>query len=104
MEDTSETLALAGIKSSAEGKWIRYFEDGRISEVNNYENNMLSGEQLAYHTNGQLALKGSCKNDLRHGTYTYYGTKGQLLQITEFENDVVVNDKVYEKSEPLYKE
>jgi len=59
------------------GKWINYYENGKIEAIENYENGKLNGIYKYYHDNGQLWIEREYKNGMLWNVYSNYNKKGK---------------------------
>lgn len=63
-----------------QGKWIDYFDNGDISEVKHFKNNIQDGPTESYWVGNRMHSKGNWKNGLMDGKFHYYRqtlTKGK---------------------------
>lgn len=61
---------------------IKYFfyEDGSISKLYTYKNNILNGLYLSYYKNGIIEIKGFFEIGEEVGVWIYYNEKGKIIK------------------------
>ena len=72
------------------GRWIRYFPDGKISTSGTYVNDTLQGPFLVYDINGKLLMKGQYKNALQEGSWITYDSLGVIRKEEVYHNGLPV--------------
>lgn len=75
------------------GRWIKYFPDGKISTSGFYVNDTLQGPFQVYDINGQLLMKGQYKNALQEGVWITYDSLGNLQKKEIFHGGLPVKQK-----------
>jgi antitoxin component YwqK of YwqJK toxin-antitoxin module len=76
-----------------EGEWVRYYDNGQLSRKGSYKNGKKEGEWVRYHENGQLMSRGSDKNGKREGEFVYYREDGTLDGVSgTYKNGKKVSD------------
>lgn len=79
------------------GRWIKYFSDGKISTIGTYVNDTLQGPFKVYDITGRLLIKGQYKHALQDGTWYTYDTLGQLQKKVMYHNGLQVKAKENKK-------
>ncbi len=75
------------------GRWIKYFPDGKVSTSGTYVNDTLQGDFRVYDINGTLIVRGQYKNALQDGVWLTYDTLGNLQSKEVFHNGFVESKK-----------
>jgi antitoxin component YwqK of YwqJK toxin-antitoxin module len=70
------------------GKWIRYFPDGKISTSGFYVNDTLQGSFQVYDVNGKLLMKGQYKNAMQDGLWQTYDSLGRVTKKVFYHNGI----------------
>ena len=60
------------INGAKEGKTTLWHDNGQISEVLYYSNDMINGEYVTYHPDGQIHEKGTFENSEKVGDWVKY--------------------------------
>lgn len=107
------------------GEWKKYYENGQVWNVINYENGIFKGEWKFYDENGKLKNIIHSENGLvenfnengklfcvgkqdigtgkKNGEWKYYSSKGFIVMIENYKDDELNGDyKSYEDYEKLY--
>lgn len=72
----------------AEDKELKsYFENGKVSAIQQYQKNYYHGEVIFYDTNGQVISRGSYKNGQNHGKLLQYHPNGKLKNEVNYFHD-----------------
>ena len=53
-------------KGKREGKWLLYYEDGKLNEKGNYKDGKKEGEWLEYYRNGRIETKTNYKLSVKY--------------------------------------
>ena len=61
-----------------EGAWVRYFDNGQLSDKGNFKNGYKVGAWVGYHDNGQLLFKGNYKDGYKEGVWINYWEDGTV--------------------------
>ena len=78
-------------KESLQGKYTRYFEDGKVAITGTFVDGVRSGTFLEYHENGTLLRKINYVNGMRHGAVEVYDETGKLIQRAFYQNNLLVD-------------
>lgn len=65
------------VNGLAEGKWARYYKDGKLQTKGKYLNGLQEGECIWYTTAGNADVVGYFKNGKKHGQWRYYDKEGE---------------------------
>lgn len=65
----------------AEGLYVAWYEDGRVSQRGEYENGQRTGTWISVHRNGQKRSKGNYAAGQALGEWRYYYDTGQLSSL-----------------------
>lgn len=71
------------------------FSNGRLIQLNNYENGKLTGLYEYYNSEGNISVRGHYKNDNKHGEWKHYDNKNKLKELSNYDNGVL--NGFYEK-------
>ena len=82
-----------------EGAWVRYFDNGQLSDKGNFKNGKIEGAMVSYHKNGQLSGKGNFKNGKAEGVWVGYYKDGTVRKkwTGTFKNGEKISDWVGNK-------
>ena len=69
-----------------EGTWVRYYSNGQLFSVSNYETGRKNGAWITYNNKGHLIEKGQYKNDLEEGNWIRLFENGEISYKGKFEN------------------
>jgi uncharacterized protein len=67
-----------------EGPWKNYFQNGTISSIGNYKNNLRTGSWKFYYDEGKIEQEGKYKNDKEDGLWKWYYLAGSIKTEDEF--------------------
>jgi antitoxin component YwqK of YwqJK toxin-antitoxin module len=73
-----------------EGTWVRYYENGQLFSVSNYNIGRKDGAWITYNNKGMLIEKGKYKNDLEEGPWIRFYENGEI----NYKGDFVSGKKV----------
>ncbi len=76
-----------------DGRWIKYFPDGKVSTSGFYVNDTLQGSFRVYGINGKLLMQGQYKNALQEGAWITYDSLGNLQKKEIFHGGLPVKSK-----------
>ena len=82
-------------KSLAEGTWVRYDKDKKISYVKNFKFGQLHGECIYLDKFDQLWLKETYLNGQKHGIFEEYYLSGQIKKQEEYKYNFLKNREDY---------
>lgn len=74
------------------GKWLQYFPDGGPKLEAHYVKNKLNGPFVVYHLNGKKEIEGIYKNDLRDSVWHTYDLLGNLKATITYTNGIADNE------------
>src|SRR5579859_7139921 len=77
----SEDYFVIDDNQTMEGKYRKYFPNGRLAIEGAFVNGVRSGTFYEYHENGTLIRKISYENGMRHGPVEVFDEKGRPIQI-----------------------
>ncbi len=83
------------------GRWIKYFPNGKVSTSGFYVNDTLQGSFRVYGINGKLLMQGQYKNALQEGVWMTFDSLGNLQKKEIFHGGLPVKQK---KSKTTLKE
>ena len=63
-----------------EGTWVRYYENGQLFSVSNYNMGRKDGAWITYNNKGMLIEKGKYKNDLEVGPWIRFYENGEIMR------------------------
>lgn len=66
------------------GKWTRWHENGRMSSIHHYHQDLLTSESKSWDQSGHLISSGQYEADERTGEWSYWYPNGQMKSIVEF--------------------
>ena len=75
--EINETLK-ADQNGKKEGTWVRYYSNGQLFSVSNYETGKKNGAWITYNNKGHLIEKGHYKNDLEEGHWIRLFENGKI--------------------------
>lgn len=75
-----------------QGKWIEYYDNGSIFNIENYKNDKLNGPWILYHSNGSLNVVGGYIDGLRDGVWQYYRKYGEPTVYSIYKRGIKVVD------------
>ena len=78
------------------GKWLQYFEDGSLRLSSSYTNDNTDGPYRVYTAPDLPAIDGKYTNGKMDGTWKYYNEKGDLEYELLYDNGKALNDSVLE--------
>lgn len=67
-------------KLERNGKWIYWFENGKIWSECEYKNGIKEGKSTVFFENGQKRYEGNYKNDSTIGVWKFWNEKGELVK------------------------
>lgn len=67
-----------------EGKWLSFFEDGKIKSIENWKNGELNGKYILYNKNGLKSFQTYYFNGKDHGDFKLYHENGKLQIMGKF--------------------
>jgi antitoxin component YwqK of YwqJK toxin-antitoxin module len=78
------------------GRWIKYFPDGKISTSGVYVNDTLQGPFSVYDINGKLLMQGQYEKSLQEGLWITYDSLGNIRKKQYFQGGLPVKKKKIE--------
>lgn len=82
---TAREARCLDVEKSDQGPYVRWYPDGQLVEVGQYEHGKRTGVWTNYHPNGQVAWRAKYADDVRDGPYISYDEKGQVLEEGAYE-------------------
>lgn len=82
-----------------EGVFTWYYENGQISIISFYRNNLLEGQRTVYSENGELLEEAIYHSDKLHGAYKSYHKGGKPWFIAQYKNGLLENNIATEYTE-----
>jgi len=80
--DLKGTLIANGIintDGSKNGKWVEYYENGKVKSTGQYKNDKKDGKWIYYHKKGTIQQTGNYSNGKLTGLWSWYFENGGLL-------------------------
>tara|TARA_B100000963_G_scaffold320406_1_gene302937 strand:+ start:183 stop:746 length:564 start_codon:yes stop_codon:yes gene_type:complete len=68
------------------GKWTRFYNNGGLFSISNYNLGLKNGDWITFSKNGQYIEKGRYKNNLEDGTWLRFFENGTINYIGNFMN------------------
>lgn len=85
--NSKDTLSVEGyfngLQSGISKKW---FANGQVMEIRNYNNGQKSGKQIAFWVNGNRRFDFLAKNDFYEGVLQEWNSDGNLIHLGTYEN------------------
>ncbi len=75
------------------GKWVSYFENGKVWLEENYFNNMKDGKFVEYYKSNKKMYQGEYKQNLPHGKWVLYDEEGKKISTITYNMGEIVNEK-----------
>lgn len=82
-------------KSSLDGMYSAYDEQGNLLQSIMYQNNKMNGEHMVYYANGKPKNSSTYVNDLRDGNQTTYYSNGKIASELIYEQDRLIAAKYF---------
>ncbi len=79
------------------GKWISWFENGKIRSEAHYLNGKNDGKLTVYREDGSLFYEGFYKQGLKEGVWRIYNDSGKLGAEVKYALDTIVYKKTFFK-------
>ena len=67
-------------KGERSGKWVHFFDNGKINYEGKYRNNELNGSYKSYYESGQLKAEGEFNEGFYQGPWNFYNSDGSLKE------------------------
>ncbi|NOZ36423.1 MAG: hypothetical protein GXO80_14140 [Chlorobi bacterium] len=77
------------------GKFVYFFNSGKIKSIENYSNNLKNGKWVQYYENGNKDFEIIYENDKKDGEWLWYFENGQLSAKENYINDKRVDTKFW---------
>lgn len=84
----------AVIESKKEGTCKWYYDNGQISEITVWHNDLPIGKVLMYHSNGQKSTEAISINGIKEGKATLWHENGQIKEILYYSNDMITGEYI----------
>lgn len=82
------------INGKRDGELKKYFEDGSIMMVSNWENGLKHGSAISYFQNGVFKAIENFVKGKANGEFRYYDSLGTLLELLSVEDDKFHGDNI----------
>ena len=70
------------------GKWLYYYDNGKLKNIGEYSSDLRSGKWKSYHNNGHLAEKGKYNNIGECiGKWKFYDLNGKLIESYSYDDN-----------------
>jgi antitoxin component YwqK of YwqJK toxin-antitoxin module len=79
----------AVIENKKEGTCKWYHENGQLSELSIWHNDLPTGKILMYHPNGQKSTEANAVNGIREGKAILWHDNGQVSEVLYYSNDLI---------------
>lgn len=66
------------------GKWMYFFQDGKLWSEAFFENDKMNGESNVYHPNGQLMYSGHYNMDKADSVWMFYDSTGKMVEKRDY--------------------
>jgi antitoxin component YwqK of YwqJK toxin-antitoxin module len=87
-----------------DGIWEQYYIGGMLKMKGNYSGNKLEGDFIVYNETGKPYLKGKYTDDKRQGKWTFFNEDGTVEAALEYVNGKPLNeDQLNEKQQELFR-
>lgn len=77
-------------KGKPNGKWIAFYDNGKIKSIENWKDGMLNGKYILYNERGKKILETYYKNGVDNGKYAVYYPDGKPRILGEIKNGTPV--------------
>lgn len=71
-------------KDQRNGRWIYYYENGKIWSEGSFTDDINDGQRTTYFENGQIRYQGSYKMGDRIGKWKFYNESGDLVKEMDY--------------------
>ena len=85
------------LKGKKEGRWTRWFNNGRKSSKGFYKNGEIDGLVTEWYENGQKDLEGTYKDGKLDGFFTYWYKNGQKESEKTFKDGEMISRKEWNR-------
>jgi len=79
------------------GKWEQYYENGQIRLTGSYLNGMLDGEYICYNPDGSTSITGKYLGGSMDGKWVYFNEDGALDMSVEYVNGLMIPNPEMDK-------
>jgi antitoxin component YwqK of YwqJK toxin-antitoxin module len=80
-------------KNERDGRWIYYYESGKIWSEGFFKNGKSEGSRITYFENGNKRYEGTYKNDLRTGVWKFYTEDGKPAEEIDYGKGTLVKEE-----------
>lgn len=85
-------------KGKAQGKWLTFYENGKLKSIENWKDGNLDGKHIIYRKNGIKYIESNYKDGKENGEYKIFYEDGGLRIFGEFKKGKPVGKwKVYKR-------
>ena len=78
------------VKGKPNGKWISFYDNGKMKSIENWKDGMLNGKYILYNEKGKKVLETCYKNGIDNGKYAIYYSNGTPRILGQIKNGVPV--------------
>lgn len=78
------------VNGKPNGKWIAFYDNGKMKSIENWKNGMLNGKYILYNEKGKKVLETYYKNGIDNGKYAIYYDNGKPRIYGKIKNGIPV--------------
>lgn len=78
------------VKGKPDGKWVAFYDNGKMKSIENWKNGMLNGKYILYNEKGKKVLETYYKNGIDNGKYAIYYANGKPRILGQIKNGIPV--------------
>ena len=78
------------VKGKPDGKWVAFYDNGKMKSIENWKNGMLNGKYILYNEKGKKVLETYYKNGIDNGKYAIYHANGKPRILGQIKNGIPV--------------
>lgn len=78
------------VKGKPDGKWISFYENGKMKSIENWKDGMLHGKYILYNEQGKKVLETRYKDGIDNGKYAIYYSDGKPRILGQIKNGIPV--------------
>lgn len=78
------------VKGKQNGKWISFYDNGKMKSIENWKDGMLNGKYILYNERGKKVLETYYKDGIDNGKYAIYYSNGKPRIMGQIKNGVPV--------------
>ncbi len=92
------------IEGKKEGTCKFYYENGKLSELTIWHNDLPTGKILMYHPNGQKSTEATSVNGIKEGKAMLWHENGQVKEILYYSNNMISGEYIsYHSNGQIYR-